>query len=88
MKDRNRHTDLWTQQGEGRVGQTEREALTYTLSCVKQLAGRKLLCNRELSSALYDDLEEQDRGEAQKGTDMCMHRADSHCCTAETNMTL
>ena len=88
MQDRNRHTDLWTQQGEGRVGQTEREALTYTLSCVKQLAGGTLLCNRELSSALYDDLEEQDGGEAQKGRDMCMHRADSHCCTAETNMTL
>ena len=88
MQDGNRHPDLWTQQGEGRGGQTERAALTYTLSCAKKLAGGKLLCNRELSSALHDDLEEQDRGEAQQGRDMCIHTADSHCCTAETNMTL
>ena len=87
VQDRNRHPDLWTQQGEGRVGQTERVALTYTQSCVKQ-AGGKLLCNRELSSVLHDDLEEQDGGEAQQGRDMCIHTADSHCCTAETNMIL
>ena len=62
-------------------------ALTYTQSCVKQ-AGGKLLCNRELSSVLHDDLEEQDGGEAQQGRDMCIHTADSHCCTAETNMIL
>lgn len=65
-----------------------RVTLTSLHCCVKQTASGELLCNRELSSALYDDLEEQDGGEAQKGRDMCMHRADSHCCTAETNMTL
>ena len=29
----------------------------YTLPCVKQIAGEKLLYNREASQVLYDDLE-------------------------------
>ena len=45
---------------------------------------------QELSSVPYDDLEGWDgrgRGarEAPVGGDVCIHRADSLCCTAETN---
>ena len=48
MQVRNRHTDVEirlvdTLGEEG--GVTERGALTYTLLCVKQIAGGKLLCN-------------------------------------------
>ena len=74
--------------GEGKGGLSQENRIEYTLPCVKQIVSGKLLYNRELSSALHDDLEEQDRGEAQQGRDMCIHTADSHCCTAETNMTL
>ena len=40
---------------------------------------------------LYDDLEECGEGgrrEAQEGGDLCTLRADSCCCTAETNTIL
>ena len=36
-----------------------------------------------------DDLEEEEGArEAQEGGDICIHIADSHCCTAGTNTTL
>ena len=41
---------------------------------------------------LCDDLEGWDWGEggseAQEGRHVCIHIADSHCCTAETNTTV
>ena len=40
---------------------------------------------------ICDNLEEWDGGdgkEATEGGDICMHRADSCCCTGETNTTL
>ena len=56
----------------------------YTLLCVKEIAGGKLLCNTELSSVLCDDL----GGGRGVGGDMCIQMADSLCCRAETNITL
>ena len=47
--------------------------------------------HREPSSVLCDALEWWDGGggkEAQEGGHICMHMADSHCCTAEINTTL
>ena len=47
--------------------------------------------HREPSSVLCDDLERWDGGagkEAQEGGHICMHMADSHCCTAQINTTL
>ena len=46
----------------------------------------KMLCHKELSSVLRDDLEGRD-GEWVGGA-ICILIADSHCCTAETNTTL
>ena len=41
--------------------------------------------DRELSSVLCNDLEEWDGGAArEKLKGICVHGADSHCCTAET----
>ena len=47
--------------------------------------------HREPSSVLCDALEWWDGGggkEAQEGGHICMHMADSYCCTAEINTTL
>ena len=46
--------------------------------------------HRELSSVLCDDLErcQGDAEEAHHGGGVCIHKADSICCTAETNTTL
>ena len=48
--------------------------------------------HRELSFVLCDYLEEWDgrwsEKEALEEGDICILRADSHCCTAETNTTL
>ena len=48
--------------------------------------------HRELSPAFSDNLEGWDGGEGgrgvQDGEDICILTADSHCCTAETNITL
>ena len=47
--------------------------------------------HRELKPVLCDDLEGWDGGvgvEAQKGGDLCVHIADSQCCTAGMNTTL
>ena len=48
----------------------------------------KLLCNKELSSVLCDDLDGWDGREKQEGGDICIHMADPHCCTAEAKTTL
>ena len=61
----------------------------YTLSCVKQIAGEKLLYNRETSLVLYDDLEgwdEQRGGRCKKeGIYIYIIIADLGYCMAETN---
>ena len=46
--------------------------------------------HRKLNSVLCSDLDGWDGGrqEVQEGGDICIHIADSLCCTAETNMTL
>ena len=53
----------------------------------KDLLKKKKNQQRKLSSVLCDDLEGWDGGgrEAQEGGDICIHIADSLCCTAETN---
>ena len=65
----------------------------YTLPCVKYKASGKVPYNRELSLVLCDDLKRWGGGgwsrkEAQERGDICILTADSHCCTAETNITL
>ena len=63
------------------------------LPCVKWIASGKLFSAQGAQlSALYD-LEGWDGGwlggrKAQKGEDICIHMADSHCCMVETNATL
>ena len=49
-----------------------RVTLTSLHCCVKQTASGELLCNRELSSALCDDLERR-AGGSSRGRDMCSH---------------
>ena len=46
----------------------------------------KMLCHREFSSVLCEDLERRDGKWV--GGDICILIADSHCCRAETNTTL
>ena len=46
---------------------------------------RPYCIQRELYSVLFVDLNGK---EIQKREDICIHIADSHCCTAETNTTL
>ena len=47
---------------------------------------------QEAQPTLYDNLEDWYRvgrwGEVQKVRDVCILMADSHCCMAETNITL
>ena len=49
-------------------------------------------CTGNFSLVLYDDLQEWDERwggrEVQEGGDICIHIADSLCCTVETNTTL
>ena len=84
--------DLWIQR-EG-VGGMNRETSidTHTLQCVKQIASRKLLYSRG-SSAWCPAMTWRggmvgDGREVQEGGSICMHIADSHSCTVETNTTL
>jgi len=45
--------------------------------------------HRELSLVLCDDLDGWDGGgKAQEGGNICIHMANSHCSTAETNTIL
>ena len=46
----------------------------------------EMLCHKELSSVLRDDLDGRDGKRV--GGDICILIADSHCCTEETNTTL
>ena len=58
--------------------------------CVKQMPSGSLLHSTG-SSALCSVIEGWDGGwdrEAQEGRDICIVIVDSHCCTAETNITL
>ena len=52
--------------------------------------GSYLSTGAQLSLVPCDDLEGWDGGgsEAQEEEDICILRADSHCCAAETNTTL
>ena len=56
----------------------------------KDLQVEVTVWHRKLSSVLCDDLEGWDWGvrEAQEEGSICIHKADPHCCTAETNMAL
>ena len=57
---------------------------------VVELAGGKLQCSTGSSAGCCDDLEGWvggSRREAHEGGDVCIHIADSLCCTAETNRT-
>ena len=47
--------------------------------CVKQTASGKLLCSTNLSLVLCDEPAGWEEG------DVCIHIADPHHCTAETN---
>ena len=61
------------------------------LPCVKQLASGKLL---HRAGSLAGGSEMTSKGglggewEAPEGGDICLHTADSFCCTAETSTTL
>ena len=79
----------------GELGGRTSESSTdvYTLSCVKQTVSGKLLNKTELSLVRGDNLEGWDGGggsgrEAQEGRNIYILTAVSHCCTAETNVTL
>ena len=55
------------------------------------MASGKPLYIRELSAVLCDDLEGRQGGSGegvQEAGDVCVHIADSLCCTAETKTTL
>ena len=57
------------------------------LLCVKQIASGSLLYSAGSSAQLCDDLEGWDEGGERKPKrkNICVHVADSLCCTAETN---
>ena len=80
---------MWTQWGDEEGGiNWEIETDIHTPPGVKWRA----IKHRKLSSMLCDDLErwdwEGDGMEAQEGGNICVHIADSLCCTSETNITL
>jgi len=61
------------------------------LPCVRQTASGKLLYNPGSSAQCPVMTRGEGWGhgrEAQERGDICLHRADSLCCTAETNTTL
>ena len=79
---------MWTQCGKERVGRTERLALT-SIVCKRDSLWEAAVQHKELSPVLCADLEqwEGDGGHGRvRGP--CIHTADSHFCTAETNTTL
>ena len=65
-------SDFRIQQENELVGQTKSNTDVSTLPCVKQTASGELLRNRELSSALCDDLERR-AGGSSRGRDICSH---------------
>ena len=88
-----RHSRLVDTMGEGEGGTNQGSSTDiYTLPCVKQAASRKLLYSRG-SSAWCPAMTWRggmvgDGREVQEGGSICMHSADSHSCTVETNTTL
>ena len=85
---------------EGEAGWIETVALTYicvcvcvwiyTPPCAKQIASGKLLDNTGSSAWCCVMTDKGDVGDVEGGSrrDICTHIADSHCYTAETNITL
>ena len=68
--------------GEGEGGMNRKNSIDiYTLSCVKQIAGGKLLY--KIGRVWWGD-----EREAQQGGATYVIMADSHCCMSETNTTL
>ena len=59
----------------------------YTLLCVKQMAGEKLLYNTG-SPAWHSVMTQRDAVEAGEGGDMCIIMADLWYCMAEINTAL
>ena len=57
----------------------------YTLLCIERELMRTYCIAQELFSVLCRDLNGK---EIQKSEDICIHTADSLCCTAENNITL
>ena len=73
------------------MGQTGSSIDIYTLPCVKQIATGKLLYNTGTSvqgSVMTYRAGMEGEREAQEGGDICILIANSHGCTAETNITL
>ena len=97
MQGRNGKTDLENRSVDT-VGEEKRETNgdsrinIYTLPCVKQIAGEKLLYNTG-SPAWHsvmtsrDGMGRRDERQAQKGGKICINMADWQC-TAETNTTM
>lgn len=79
-------------EGKGRVGWTERAAMPYTHDCVKQTASGAPPCSAgrpAQGSVMTRRLRSGVRGKGDsEGGGICVHRADSHCCPAETTTTL
>ena len=83
----------WTCGYRGRRGWGKWESSigTHTTMCEVAASGEAGVQHRELSSVPCDDLERWDAGvgeEAWEGGNICVHIADSCCCTAETNTIL
>ena len=84
-------TDLWTQRGKGRGMNRKSRIYIYTQPCVKQIASGKLLSSTGSSArcSVMTQRSVMGRGrEVPEGGHLCIFKADSHCCTAETNATL
>lgn len=77
---------------EGESGTNRESSIDiYTLPCVKQIAGEKLLYNigSPVSCSVMTWKGDMVRGrEAQEGGDICIIMAELHCCVAETNTIL
>ena len=78
--------------GEGDSGTNGESSINiYTLSCVKQIADKKLLYNAGSPAWLSGSLRGvgwEEETEAQEGGDVCIIMTYLHCYIAETNITL
>ena len=73
--------DFWTQRGNEWGMNWESRTHTHTLPCVKQVASRNLLYSTGISALWWPRGVDWGGREALEGRDVCIHMADSQCCT-------
>ena len=88
METQMERTNVWTQRGERRGGmnwEIGKDIYTILILYIKQITNENLLYGTRNSTQCCGDV---NVNETQKRGEICIHMADSLCCTVETNTTL